>query len=182
MAKLKKCTKCQAEKVLSDYHVDKGQKTGLSPQCKTCRAKRMKAFRESPKGAKQRAYEKLPHRRAKNIERSRLYRKSGKKAVSDKKYNKSEKGRNYHLQHYYSITLEQYTEILLDQKGVCAICGSPETCSDGIDGIRPLAVDHDHKTGKIRGLLCNMCNKMLGCARDNTETLIRGAKYLKEHK
>ena len=62
--------------------------------------------------------------------------------------------RDYDLKHYYNITLAEYDQMFEDQKGVCAICGNPENN-------RRLAVDHDHKTGKVRGLLCTRCNVKL---------------------
>ena len=55
----------------------------------------------------------------------------------------------------YGITAEQYNKMLAEQNGVCAICGRPPKT-------KRLHVDHDHKTGKIRALLCMMCNTKLG--------------------
>lgn len=60
----------------------------------------------------------------------------------------------YNLQKY-GITPEQYNEIVKDQQGVCAICLNPPE-----EGQR-LHVDHDHKDGRIRGLLCGVCNRAL---------------------
>ena len=57
----------------------------------------------------------------------------------------------------YGITLEQYNEILQKQDGKCLICKFPAKFFK-----RCLAVDHDHRTGVIRGLLCNRCNRQLG--------------------
>lgn len=72
----------------------------------------------------------------------------------------------------FGISADEYTELLDRQGGGCAICGT-----------RPrrqrLAVDHDHKTGFIRGLLCKLCNKsVLGGARDSADILRRAADYL----
>lgn len=64
--------------------------------------------------------------------------------------------KNSHLKDTFEITLEQYDQILDSQGGVCAICGGIN--QDG----RRLAVDHNHKTEKIRGLLCGVCNTRLG--------------------
>jgi len=55
----------------------------------------------------------------------------------------------------YGITVEQYEQFLIDQNGVCALCGQPPTK-------KRLNVDHDHNTGRIRGLLCHHCNIALG--------------------
>lgn len=66
-----------------------------------------------------------------------------------------------------------------DQGGKCAICGSSDP---GKRGTSRLCVDHCHATGKVRGLLCGWCNKMLGLARDNIETLENAIKYLEAWK
>lgn len=62
----------------------------------------------------------------------------------------------------YGITSEQYDEIFINQNGVCAICGGPP-----VGNRKSLSVDHDHTTGKIRGLLCNKCNSALGMIGDS---------------
>lgn len=63
--------------------------------------------------------------------------------------------RKSHLKRNYNLTLEDYNQLLKQHGGVCAICNQlPER--------RKLAIDHDHKTGRIRGLLCFHCNDMLG--------------------
>ena len=82
----------------------------------------------------------------------------------------------------YGITLEQYYEILDDQLGKCAICHA--TCSGMRKGVPRLyfCVDHDHKTGKIRGLLCLGCNKILGAFNDDPELFIKAMYYLRGNK
>jgi hypothetical protein len=80
----------------------------------------------------------------------------------------------------YGITLEEYDAMLLAQNGVCKICGNKETHKGAMGRPKPLCVDHCHATGKVRGLLCNDCNQVLGRAKDNTETLKKAIKYLKE--
>lgn len=72
----------------------------------------------------------------------------------------------------YGISLEDYEIILVKQGGVCGIC----FCKDKN---KRLAVDHCHKTGKIRGLLCNKCNIGIGYFDDNIENLIKAANYLR---
>jgi hypothetical protein len=76
------------------------------------------------------------------------------------------------LKHYYKMTLEQYNTMKLEQNGVCKVCFS--ACKTG----RDLAVDHDHRTGKIRGLLCSNCNTVLGAANDNVDILLNAIRYL----
>lgn len=86
-----------------------------------------------------------------------------------------EKYLNHTYKKNYGITLEEYNEMLAQQKGVCAICSN--TCNS----FRRLAVDHDHATGKIRGLLCGNCNKGLGVYHDNIQLLQNAIKYLENH-
>jgi hypothetical protein len=100
--------------------------------------------------------------------------------------NNREKQRAYQAQYFqnviksrrmeklFGITFEQYEEMLKKQKGVCIICCEP--CSSG----KRLAIDHDHATGTVRGLLCNRCNRFIGLARDNRLILRRAISYLSE--
>ena len=85
-----------------------------------------------------------------------------------------------YLKKTYNITLEQYGEMWHSQGGVCAICGKTETTKNQ-HGMRQLSVDHDHETGKVRGLLCSNCNSMLGFVYDNPATLVEAARYLMQH-
>ena len=74
----------------------------------------------------------------------------------------------------YSMTLEQYDHMFEKQNGLCLICNKPQT------GKR-LAVDHNHKTGAVRGLLCQNCNMALGNVKENITILSKLIIYLKEH-
>lgn len=78
---------------------------------------------------------------------------------------------NRDLLRYFGITLDQYNELLQKQDGCCALCGNPPTT-------RRLAVDHDHQTGRIRGLLCGWCNRALGLFRDDPALLTKAIGYL----
>ena len=71
----------------------------------------------------------------------------------------------------YGITEDQYQQILELQRGVCAICERHQR-------YRRLSVDHDHKTKRVRGLLCNWCNRALGRFVDSPARLRRAAEYL----
>ena len=72
----------------------------------------------------------------------------------------------------YGILPEEYDQLLIEQNNKCAICRSPI----GYES----AVDHDHETGKVRGLLCGSCNKGLGFFKDNIDSLKAAAKYLEK--
>lgn len=87
--------------------------------------------------------------------------------------------RKWHLQKNYGLTTEAYNTMVAGQNGVCAICGTkPNT--KGNNG-KILLVDHNHKTGEVRGLLCHRCNKLLSDAQDSPAILEAGAEYLRPH-
>lgn len=77
--------------------------------------------------------------------------------------------REYHLRHRYGIGQAEVDEMLAEQGGVCAICGAAD----------PKHVDHDHRTGWVRGILCFNCNGGLGQFRDSPEFLAGAITYLK---
>ena len=74
------------------------------------------------------------------------------------------------------MTVELYEQMLIDQNGGCYICNK----SVNKNGTR-LCVDHDHKTGKARGLLCHSCNTSLGALGDDLNLLYKAVEYLEEH-
>lgn len=139
-------------------------------------------------------------RYADNVDNIRLqkaeYRRKHKKEIAlyNAKYiqNNKEKIRAYHRNYrakhrtaeriknrarwlmQYALSVQEYDEFLAIQGGTCAICRNPP---DGKYG-KYLFVDHDHNTGKVRGLLCQSCNFLLGYAKDSTETLLRAIEYL----
>uniref|UniRef100_A0A6H1ZAQ2 Putative recombination endonuclease VII n=1 Tax=viral metagenome TaxID=1070528 RepID=A0A6H1ZAQ2_9ZZZZ len=71
----------------------------------------------------------------------------------------------------YGITMEDYDKMFMTQHGKCAICGS-------LPNSKRLSIDHDHNTGKVRGLLCVKCNSMLSYAQDDVAILAKAQDYL----
>jgi hypothetical protein len=87
--------------------------------------------------------------------------------------------RRRHFEKTYGISLETYNRMLDRQSGGCAVCGiTPENITSGVLKTT-LAVDHNHTTNKVRGLLCFHCNIAIGHARDSIDTLLRMVDYLK---
>lgn len=79
----------------------------------------------------------------------------------------------------YGITIDDYEAMLASQGGNCAICGGQHTPEDRWkSGLKNLRVDHDHTTGRVRGLLCFHCNTGLGHFRDSPELLSEALAYL----
>lgn len=71
----------------------------------------------------------------------------------------------------YGLTIGDLETMTLEQRGLCAICARP----------LPLCVDHDHKTGQVRGLLCKRCNFGIGSLRDNADVCSSASEYLERH-
>jgi hypothetical protein len=88
--------------------------------------------------------------------------------------------RNSYLKRNFGITADQYDHLLKKQSGVCACCGR-EPKNNALDRYgrpRMLAVDHDHDTGALRGLLCHSCNVGIGQLGDSISGLMRAVAYL----
>ncbi len=93
---------------------------------------------------------------------SRAHKKARSKAAHEKR-----------VQAVYGLLPGQYEELYAFQGGLCYICRRANGKT------RRLSVDHDHKTDKVRGLVCRPCNDVLGHFRDDPETFERGAEYLR---
>ena len=144
------CGKCKKIKFANEFSKNRNRKNGYTWQCKIC----AKAYMQKPKVKKsKRAYQK--RYREKNIESINT------------------KSRGTHIKHKYGITLKQYDKMFEDQGGICKICSGVN-----ING-RRLSIDHNHKTGKVRGLLCQRCNLELGFIEKHANDLERILKYLR---
>ncbi len=155
---IKQCTRCKTTKPTSEFYGltnDRGHKY-LAAECKACAAGRSNEWREkNPEKANASAREsQRRYRRAHPEESERKWRTSA--------YKK------------FGITVDDYDKMFKAQNGVCKICELPQS-----GRFKHLAVDHDHETGKVRGLLCMTCNRNLGYVeRDNR--LRRILEYLKK--
>ena len=84
------------------------------------------------------------------------------------------------LRDSFDLSLDEYSKMLEAQDGKCAICNHPETHRRN-GKLKALAVDHSHKTGAIRGLLCSDCNTGIGKLKDDPEVLRSAIRYLEYH-
>jgi hypothetical protein len=90
------------------------------------------------------------------------------------------KDREHYLRKAYDMSIDDYERLLRAQGGRCAVCGTQDpvlprgSSSSGLT----FAIDHDHQTGQIRGLLCTPCNLGIGNLGDDPERLRRAAAYL----
>lgn len=156
----KKCRKCGAVKPIEGFHRHEGCKGGRDPDCGVCRSELVGAWRSNnPEKVRQ---SKSKHYRANKLNYAEY---------SARRYDaRKELVRDYHLRRKYGIGVEEYRGMIAKMGGVC-ICGR------GV-GKKDFAVDHDHKTGKIRGLLCGNCNTAIGLCGDDPGILRTLATYL----
>lgn len=111
------------------------------------------------------------HKRKSHAKAARIWRS---KNAARHAFNKA----SYDLKQY-GLTVDDYFNMLSKQGGKCQICGTDDPKGRG--KMRPFAVDHCHKTGKVRALLCHRCNGALGMVSDQQEILEKMINYLKEH-
>lgn len=163
--KTKYCPSCEKDRPVSDFWKHKNRIDGLQSTCKECHYYKYNVNKDKIKA---RAATKRCENSLKGKIRVKAYRKSKRGKESQKrgqlKYRLSGKAKNRQLKKLYNLSLDEYMEICKKQNGVCYICGRP---SDG----QALCVDHNHKTGVVRGLLCNGCNLRLGWYEKNREVI-----------
>ncbi len=101
-----------------------------------------------------------------------------KRAASERRWKEDGRNQSRQLKYRYGITKEQYDAQLISQGGVCPICALAGTVKPDE---KELCVDHNHKTGKLRALVCRTHNFMLGMAHDNPAELVAAFHYLKHY-
>lgn len=116
--------------------------------------------------------------KAKNKDRIKAWPSNNKeyKSKTMRVYYKEE-SRQRHLIRKYGLTVDRYNQMFIKQEGKCVVCKRHQS-----EFKTSLAVDHCHKTNKIRGLLCQPCNVSIGLFRDDPEILLNAAAYLEDHK
>ncbi len=180
MPTTKTCTRCGESKPLSEFWKRHRGTSKLRPACKKCMtAQSRRWWLDNPDQVKklgQRGTVKRrellqtsPEARARYNARARV---TG-KAWRDKNRGKVRRyGFFGTIKAKYGLTRDQWDEQLIRQVGRCAICGA------AFRGDGEPQVDHDHVTGKVRGMLCQNCNIMLGTSRDNPRILEAGRDYI----
>jgi Recombination endonuclease VII len=134
-------------------------------------------YRQTPSWREsQRRQDARPERRARQHDLRRVA-----DAADDRRLVIQEYNFRYNLKSKYNLTTEQHDEMLAAQNGLCALCGNPPD-PNGVRAASRLHVDHDHLTGAVRALLCNVCNQGLGHFRDDPDLLIAAAEYIKRYR
>lgn len=184
----KVCPQCGRSLPTSAFHRNRRRVDGLSFYCKTCAAARSEASRRRRGIAPQRkadvpladglkwcpdceqikpmdAFPRTTNASGRHSYCKPCHNSRGKETVQ-RLYGGS---REYHLRRRYGIGEKEFQELLAEQGGVCAVCGAED----------PQHLDHDHRTGWVRGILCFNCNGGLGQFRDSPTRLARAITYLR---
>lgn len=161
---MKLCSKCKELKEETDFPFQNKSLGKLMSACKACHSIRRKTDRAKKEPEVLRINDKNNYYK---------YRESKLKAVKRYRTKHSSKIKNHDLVRRYGITLEEFKIKLKEQNNCCAVCGINQD-----DYRRRLSVDHNHKTGQVRGLLCDTCNNGIGYYE---KYLIQYERYLKEY-
>jgi hypothetical protein len=191
-AKLKRCHKCRRELDRSEFHKDRSRHDGLNVRCRECESVRRSVNKARQQVWSRQSYERrkadgrprrqnailakchpdLPHC-AKGLcgpcYRSHLRQNSPRRAEILERRAIQERVRRIEQ---YGIGADEYARLLTSQGGVCGICRQPALVNSR------LHIDHDHQTGRVRGLLCHNCNRGLGIMGDTLDRMRAAVTYL----
>lgn len=162
---MKTCTKCGVQRLLSDFHKHSGSPDRLSYWCKKCVLEHAVTWRKN------------------NSERFRATRRAWNARPESKVRHRAWVAENkdrqvgYQRKYKYGITTAEFDTMMASQNNTCLLCGLPFGSTKG----QSPAVDHDHDTGAIRGILHGNCNRGLGFFRDDPQLLDAARFYLKWH-
>lgn len=194
----KTCTKCDDEKPIGQFRKNPRYRGGRASWCLGCASdyarfsylsnkdkilEKQKAYYQANK-AKRNAFSSTY--RGKNLDKVKAYEAKSKEKhkatyqeLARKFYRKNRarlliSGRRRALAQKYNMSEEEYDRKFAEQSGLCATCLKPPKAN------KRLCVDHDHVTGRVRRLLCDRCNMVLGLIDESPSTLRRLADYLEE--
>jgi hypothetical protein len=169
---LKLCRPCSTWKMHDQFAKDARIKSGLAAKCKNCNKRGAAKHRGNNPGLNARQ---VAEWRKLNPEYMKEYYDSNRQTIIERTID------SFRVK-TYGLTPGQYDEMVEAQNNLCAICEQPETAIMPSGFVRSLAVDHCHKTGKVRQLLCGKCNTGIGNFLDNPELLKAAISYLEKHK
>jgi hypothetical protein len=176
MVVLKICTVCKMVKPYDQYGSHKRTLNSLNPQCKDCVNVRSAADYQKSIDVRRKQHKEY-YENHKQESRARSEKRNILKHDDIKHWYK-ENHKKYKQLHaakarfrIYGLTEDDYRKMLEEQKNKCLICESDFTAKGP-------QIDHCHKTGKVRGILCSLCNTAIGKLKDSVEIITRAAKYV----
>lgn len=204
----RRCTKCEQTKPFTEFSKSPTGRNGLKSSCKSCDAARHRTLHppqpRKPNPVRRppiepesirtctRCREEKPHSefslsRAATATSNAVYRSQCKTCQAEQARSwyannlerAQENRRRFNLSNIYGMTVAEYDAILAKQGNVCAICGNGEPGAHGRTRKQfRLSVDHCHDTGRVRGLLCQRCNRAIGLLGDDPVVLRKAITYL----
>lgn len=179
---MKTCNRCGFTKETTEFQPCKSARDGFRRSCKTC------LRRPSPKGLNQELAREAKRRyylrnKEEVIERASVWREANRERANELALSRKAvdpeaakyRARGYALKRKYGLSLEQYEELLDRQDRCCAICRRHER-----EFKTSLAVDHSHRSGRIRGALCTGCNYRLVARHEDADLLRKVADYIEQ--
>ena len=156
----KLCSQCQTVKTVEEFRRRKTGKDGRTAVCAECKREQARTIYKL------------------NPAQSKRYRDTWVKKNPQIAAQHRRKSRQKLYYQRYNMTAVDYATKLAEQKGLCAICNRPETRRTSTGSSFALCVDHNHKTGRVRDLLCHSCNVFLGHISDNPDIALKIIDYL----
>jgi hypothetical protein len=201
---MKKCSICKKLRKSSSFHKSTQNKDGLDYWCKFCKKIRNKNYNSNNKEKISKRAKKyyLAHREE-TLKQCKKYALEHKEQIKQRQHKWYKRNKRHHRewskQYYlnnkrrllklsrkqrlktFNLSINDYNTLMREQNYVCAICKQKETLkkTNG-NSARRLSIDHNHKSKKVRGLLCNRCNVILGKIDDNIILLKSMIKYLQK--
>ncbi|HLX54328.1 MAG TPA: endonuclease domain-containing protein [Aquella sp.] len=189
---LKICTKCYAEKSYSEFYRAKSNKDGLRPFCKACDSQIRKECAIKPKPVLAESYTKKCRTCLNTYNKNQFAKTNQTKdgllnqcltcqrseaLIRSREYLKLHptSNRHRHYIHKYNLTFQQIQQQIILQDNKCTLC--QEEFINDVKGKSPV-VDHNHITGKVRGIIHHHCNSILGFAEDRIDKLQSAINYL----
>ncbi len=161
----KRCIACGESKPYSDFYRQRGMRDGFRNECKACMCeKKRQRYRADPGPYIRRAQEWQRENRERHLEAQRRRRSA--RGPAEKRGE-----RDLHLSRQYGLTQDDFEFLLVAQAGRCAICDRAVGSA--------LHVDHDHSSGRVRGLLCGSCNRAMGLFHEDAARFEAAGAYLR---
>ncbi len=150
---IKVCTKCGLNQPISNFNKQSECRGGRNSRCKSCISEYKKKWK---------------------IVNKEAVRLKGAKYYQENRARLCKLGRIAKLKRDYGLTEEEFNKMKVQQNNACAICGNKAKGKN-------LDIDHCHKSGRVRQLLCNCCNTGLGYFKDNSLLLVAASQYIEHH-
>lgn len=162
---MKSCSKCKLSKEKNNFAKQPRAKDQLQSICKVCQAEATrKWYQENKEYCREKRYDRYKKNQERDNETVRRFLKKN-----------PGKTKEYHLRAKFGIEKEQFNKMLTEQNNSCDICNNEFTKT------LLASVDHNHSSGKVRGLLCGQCNTGIGLLKENEQTLLNAIEYLRKH-